>query len=106
MLITPDGRMTIESGNLTVKKAQAILGGDFEVLPVPADLDITMLAYTDAKRDGQNANWGATAVIRGRLRPDDFVAGTVIVTGGPDKAGDLTSLSVKAEEAIRRKVAK
>jgi hypothetical protein len=106
LVITPDGKVQQVFGPLGVKDMQMLLGGDFDILPKPTNLDITVFARADAKRVGLNPNWLATSLVKNRLRPDDFVAGPVVISGLPDNAGEPTGVSVTVEEAIRRLTAK
>ena len=104
LILNTDGSIETKSGVLGVKDAQDILGSDFEMLPEPPGLPITLIASTEGKSRGDNPNWGATRLIRNSLRAGDFVAGKVIVTGAPNAAGDLTALTVKDEQEMRNRI--
>ena len=101
LTIDPEGVIERREGELTQQEVTDVLGGPFEALPQPHEIPVTVLAAENAKHEGQNANWLATRIIRNRIRPEDFVAGTVIVTGHPTGDGDLTSISDEAEASIR-----
>lgn len=104
LLITPGDGIELKHGPLGVIEAQDIVGGDFEDLQPTSPPPFVMLVAEDGKRMGLNPNWGATRVMSSILRPSDFVVGTAIVTGPPDASGELTSIDVAVEEAIRRRV--
>lgn len=105
LVITPDGDIEkrngiLDEGTLT----EAVGGSPIEALPEPLDLPVIVLAYEHAKAEGMNANWLATSLIRQRIHPDDFIAGTVVVAGEPDEEGDLTTITAETEVLIRSKV--
>lgn len=104
MVVEPDGRIEVHSGVLDEKVAQSILASEFEVMPSPDDIPVTVLASTEGKTRGDDPNWGITSLIHRHLRSGDFVAGKVIVTGAPDSDGNLTSLTVKDEQAVRSRI--
>jgi hypothetical protein len=84
---------------------QTLVGGDFEVLPSPDGIRATVLASQDAKRQGRPANHPATRLIRSRIKPDDFVAGVVVVTGPIADDGSLTDLDGATELAVANRMA-
>jgi len=102
LVIDVDGLIVKDVGPLGTEEAASLLGGAPSPMPRPTDLDVIVLSNVDARRQGLNPNWLATSIVKNRLRPDDFVVGRVIVTGGPNEDGDLTSISPEAEEAVRR----
>lgn len=102
LVIEPKGPVSRIEGVLDLPTVQRIVGGDFEPLPQPRGVDAIVLAQQDGKSKGLEPNWSATSIEHSRLRPDDFVVGTVIVAGPPNEDGDLTSLSADAEAAIRK----
>lgn len=104
LVIEPHGDIKQVWGPLDDGGAQAILGGPVSPLPRPTNIDLVVLGVEGIA--GLDPNWPATSIIRNRLRPDSFVTGPVIVVGPPDESGAYTSLSVKAEEAVRRLVQK
>jgi Domain of unknown function (DUF3846) len=101
MVVRPDGSFDMADGPLGVEDAQRILDGDFEAMPQPDDLPITILAATEGKTRGDEANWAVTRLIHSHLRPGDFVAGKAIITGGPDKDGNLTTLTTQMGWQVR-----
>jgi hypothetical protein len=104
LIISPDGDIERRNGILDMGTIQEVVGGDtIEELPEPLDLPVIVLAYENAKAEGMNANWLATSLIRQRIHPDDFIAGTVVVAGSPDDEGDLTSIDAETEVLIRSK---
>ena len=105
LVVGPDGQCIGGTGNLDMASLQALVGGDFEVMPSPLDIRVTVLAPANAKREGRPANHAATRLLAGRLRPDDFVAGVVVVTGPIDAAGALTDLTDEAAAAVTERVA-
>lgn len=104
LIIEPDGSMKTEHGELSVSKAQELLDDDFEPLQPSDPPPFVVLVAMNGKRKGFIPNWGATRTLSSILRPSDFVVGRAIVTGPPDRAGELTSIDVPIEEAIRRRV--
>ena len=105
LVIEPSGTVRAEDGILNVGDAQDIVEGDIEVLPEPRDVTAVLIANTEGKRVGLDANWAATKLIRSSLRSTDFVAGNVIVAGPPDRSGNLSSLTSEQEQTVRDIVA-
>lgn len=99
--ITPKGVLTFKHASLDVGAVQDEVGGDFEVLPSPREQALTLLANTDGKNVGLEANWPVTVLIRRDLNPNDFVTGTVFVAGPSTPDGDLTSLDDDAIDWLR-----
>jgi hypothetical protein len=79
---------------------QTLVGGDYEVLPSPDGIRATVLASQTAKQEGRPANHPATRLLRSRLRPDDFVAGTVVVAGPITPEGALSDIDEPTEQAV------
>ena len=104
LVIDTDGTITFHDETLDVPEAQRIVDGDFEILPTPTDIPVTVIVGEEAKKQGKNANWAITRLVRSRLRPDDFVAGVGIVVGLPDPTGEPTSITPEIEKAVRAKV--
>jgi Domain of unknown function (DUF3846) len=98
LVIGPDGNAVRGEGDLSMDALQTLVGGDFEALPTPTGIPVTVLAAGEAKRLGRPANHAATRLMRSRLRPDDFVAGTVVVTGPLTDKGELTDI---ADDSVR-----
>lgn len=101
LVIAPDGSIEPHEGVLDTGAASDIVDGDIEVLPDPRDADVVLIANTEGKRMGLDANWQATRLIRHALRTTDFVAGNVIVAGTPDSAGNLTDVTDERERQVR-----
>lgn len=101
LVINPNGDVNAADGPLTTGDAQDIVEGDIEILPEPRDVNVVLIANEEGKRQGLDANWAATRLIRSSLRSTDFVAGNVIVAGQPTGAGDLTSVTPEQEASVR-----
>jgi hypothetical protein len=101
LVIEPGGAIKQTFAPLDTPTVQGIVGGSFETLH-PRGIEATVFLAEDGKQRGFNPNWVATSLLRSRLRPEDFVVGTVVVAGLPDAEGDIQSITVKSEEAIRR----
>lgn len=100
-VIKPDGILTDVNDMLTDDMLRRLVGGDFEVIH-PQDRELVMFTNENGKELGLNPNWLATSLVRTRLRPGDFVVGTVVVTGKPDEDGDVRSLSANVIAAIKQ----
>lgn len=105
VVIDPKGEITAHDSPLTTGDAQDIVGGDIDILPEPADIKAILICNEDGKRQGLEANWLATRLIRHAIRTTDFVTGNVIVAGVPDGHGNLTDL-LDADETALRDIAK
>lgn len=101
VVIAPDGSITAHDTQLTTGDAQDIVGGDIEILPEPADIKAILICNENGKRQGLEANWVATRLIRHAIRTTDFVTGNVIVAGLPNSGGDLTDLQAEDEVRLR-----
>jgi len=100
LIVNPGGTTVQGEGVLDADVLHSLVGGDFEVMPTPDGLKVTVLASTDAKRLGQPANHAATRLLKTRLRPDDFVAGTIVVVGPINEEGDVTDLDDDTGRAV------
>lgn len=105
LVIAPAGDPMPGTGALSMEAIQTLVGGEFEALPSPTGIQATVLAGTNAKTEGRPVNHGATRLLRDRLRPEDFVAGTVVVAGPITSDGDLTDLADDAAKAVGERVA-
>ena len=101
VVIAPSGEITSHDDALNTGDAIDIVGGDIEILPEPADIKAILICNENGKREGLEANWVATRLIRHAIRTTDFVTGNVIVAGLPNGHGDLTDLLADDEVALR-----
>ena len=105
LIIEPSGLVTFKRGPLETKDAMDIVGGDIEIQAPPRDVDVQVIANPDGHKLGLDANWAATRLIRGSLRPSEFLTGTVIVTGPADGMGYPSSITAETEAKVRSIVA-
>lgn len=105
VIIDPSGQHALHEEPLTDDYLHGVVGGDFEPIQ-PTDHEMTIFVNTEGKRLGLQHNALATSLARSRLRPSDFVVGTVLVTGIPDEEGDVQSLSGTVIDLITERAAK
>jgi hypothetical protein len=106
LVIDPEGTIIEQRGPLTMEDAQRILNGQLEAVQPPRDMALSILVNPDGKQLGLPPNWAITRVLRGTLRPTDFIVGVAIVAGAPDGDGELTSIRPDEVEQVRKKAAK
>jgi hypothetical protein len=105
LVVGPDGNIVHGDGDLDAAALKVLVGGQFEVLPSPDGIEATVLASTTAKMEGRPANHPATRLLQTRLRPEDFIAGTVVVTGSIASDGTLTDIDAATEKAVMERIA-
>jgi hypothetical protein len=106
LIVSPDGNVVHGQGALDMAALQTLVGGDFEVLPSPDGIAATVLAGTESKAQGAPANHPATRLIRNRIRPEDFVAGVIVVTGPIAEDGSLTEIDEPTERLVLDRIRK
>lgn len=106
-IIPADGSQPIRVEDIKpgVRELQSLVGGYFEVVPLPA-LGASMYVDEEGKlkRDARlKLNHRATALASDRIRAEDFIVGDVVLLGardGLDNDTDLPESTVKLLAAM------
>ena len=101
LIVEPDGILTAFDGPLEDDELRGIVGGYLEMLPNPGVPGIAILGNEDAKRLELRPNKVMTRWLRDVIHPSDYIAGTVVIVGGADADGEMTSVLPAAERVIR-----
>jgi len=95
--LSADDTWTTHEGTPTGDDLNRLVGGYFDVATVRDGIlgALTVWMWEDAKRHHLPVNRIATDLLHQwrRIRPDDYVAGTVVFTGGATAQGDTLPLT-------------
>ena len=80
---------------------QRIVGGYVEAVDVSiADQRCTIWLNEEGKLSGLPLNPSATKLAEGRLSPDDYIVGDVLITGGTGPEGETLPIPAEARDAL------
>jgi len=93
LVITPEGTVRIKSveSDHLLSFLQSEVGGLIEEVPTGRE-SITAYVNDEGKVTDLPRNAVATAFCEGHLRLGDYIAGAMVIIGGPDATGDSTSV--------------
>lgn len=100
--IDPGKDPVVHDEKLTYEVLKAALGGAyFEAVNFPiAGQFVVMYLDENGKHKQLPLNIKADALASPNLWPGDFIAGPVVIAGGPDMEGDETDLKARTVKAI------
>lgn len=90
VVMLPDGTATIEQIDGSLGGLQALVGGNIEAVGLTCPTPATGYINEEGKMKGLPRNQRATFVAN--IMPSDWIAGPMIVLGGPDDEGNDTPI--------------
>lgn len=102
--LTPEGEFTLVEEKPTLEAMQKAVGGYVEAVEVQVEgMTIDIWLNEEGKLIGLPPNPKVTRLAReaGSIWPSDYIAGTVMFTGGADRWGNTMKLSKRAVEFLK-----